>query len=91
MTSKTDHTREASVPPGLRTDAEHQEFAEDNLQAKWRRVVERRSFLKADGLAGAAAGPRSGTFDRPDALRRRAGGGCSSCGDTGGRPRSARS
>src|SRR4051794_20220324 len=67
MTSKTDHTREASVSPGLRTDAEHREFPEDELQAKWRRVVGRASFLRADALAGAATATRSGTVDRPDA------------------------
>jgi hypothetical protein len=52
MTSKADHTRDASVSPGLRTDAEHPEFAEEDLQAKWRR---------------AATVSRSGTVDRPDA------------------------
>ena len=33
--------------------------AEDDLQAKWQRVVGRRSFLKGVGLAGAAAVPGS--------------------------------
>jgi hypothetical protein len=67
MTSKTDHTREASVPAGLRTDAQHPEFAEGDLQAKRRPVVAWRSFLKAVGLAGADTVARSGTVDRPDA------------------------
>ena len=32
---------------------------DDDLQAQWRRVVGRRSFLKGVGLAGAAALPGS--------------------------------
>ena len=67
MTSKADHTREASVPAGLRTDSEHPEFAEDDLQAKRRPVVARRSFLNADGLAGADTVAHSENVDRPDA------------------------
>jgi hypothetical protein len=34
-------------------------FEEDDVQAQWRRVVGRRSFLKGVGLAGAAAVPGS--------------------------------
>jgi hypothetical protein len=44
MISKTDHRVEASVSPGLRTDAEHPESPQDDRQAKWRRrrLLERR-------------------------------------------------
>jgi hypothetical protein len=62
MTTKTDHTREPHVSPSLRTDADHPEFEEDDVQAHWRRVVGRRSFLKGVGLAGAAAVPGSALF-----------------------------
>jgi hypothetical protein len=37
-------------------------FDEDDVQAQWRRVVGRRSFLKGVGLAGAAAIPGSALF-----------------------------
>ncbi|HWF49556.1 MAG TPA: ferritin-like domain-containing protein [Solirubrobacteraceae bacterium] len=57
-----DHTREAQVSPSPRTDAEHPEFAGEDVRAQWRRVVGRRSFLKGVGLAGAAAVPGSALF-----------------------------
>jgi hypothetical protein len=62
MTRKMNHTREPYGSPGLRTDGEHPEFEEDDVQAQWRRVVGRRSFLKGVGLAGAAAIPGSALF-----------------------------
>jgi hypothetical protein len=62
MTSKMDHTREPHGSPSLRTDAGHQERDADEVQAQWRRVVGRRSFLKGVGLAGAAAVPGSALF-----------------------------
>jgi hypothetical protein len=62
MTSKMDHTRGPHVSPSVRTDAEHPEFDGDDVQAQWRRVVGRRSFLKGVGLAGAAALPGSALF-----------------------------
>src|SRR3984893_1773096 len=62
MTSRMDHKRGSYVSPSLRTDAEHAEFEEGDVQAQWRRVVGRRSFLKAVGLAGAAALPGSALF-----------------------------
>jgi hypothetical protein len=57
-----DHTRGPHVSPSVRTDAEHPEFDGDDVQAQWRRVVGRRSFLKGVGLAGAAALPGSALF-----------------------------
>ena len=61
MTSKTDHTCEASV-------------AEDDRQAKPRRALGRGSFLKAVGSGAATGARRSGILDpleAPPALRRR--------------------
>lgn len=43
-------------------DAPHRVSAEHDLDAKWRRVVGRRSFLKGVGLAGVAAVPGSALF-----------------------------
>ena len=43
-------------------DAQHPVSADDDLDAKWRQVVGRRSFLKGVGLAGAAAVPGSALF-----------------------------
>ena len=43
-------------------DAQHPVSADDDLDAKWRQVVGRRSFLKGVGLAGAAAVPGSAVF-----------------------------
>jgi Ferritin-like domain len=43
-------------------DAQHLVSADDDLDAKWRQVVGRRSFLKGVGLAGAAAVPGSALF-----------------------------
>jgi hypothetical protein len=57
-----DHTPEPHLSPILRTDAEHPEFEGDDVQAQWRRVVGRRSFLRGVGLAGAAAIPGSALF-----------------------------
>ncbi|MDQ1540738.1 MAG: hypothetical protein QOH29_1464, partial [Actinomycetota bacterium] len=62
MTSKMDHARGALVSPSLGTDAERPEFEQDDVQAQWRRVVGRRSFLKGVSLAGAAAIPGSALF-----------------------------
>ena len=62
MTSKMDHTGEPDVSPNLRTDAERPAFEEDEVQAQWRRVVGRRSFLKGVGLAGAAVVPGGALF-----------------------------
>ena len=62
MTPRIDHTREPHVSTSLRTDVEHQDVEQDELQAQWRRVVGRRSFLKGVGLAGAAAVPGSALF-----------------------------
>jgi Ferritin-like domain len=62
MKPKMDNTRQPRVSPSLRTDAERQEFEEDEVQAEWRRVTGRRSFLKGIGLAGAAAIPGSALF-----------------------------
>jgi hypothetical protein len=59
MTKKIDNTREQHVSPSFRTDTEHQEFAEDDVEARWRDVVGRRSFLRGMGLAGAAVVPGS--------------------------------
>ena len=46
----------------LRTDASGPAPVEQDLEAKWRSVVGRRSFLKGVGLAGAAAVPGSALF-----------------------------
>jgi hypothetical protein len=43
-------------------DAQRAAFVEDDLEASWRRVVGRRSFLKGVGLASAAAIPGSALF-----------------------------
>ena len=43
-------------------DAQHPVPAADDLDAKWRQVVGRRSFLKGIGVAGAAAVPGSALF-----------------------------
>jgi hypothetical protein len=62
MTSKMNNTPEPYVSSALPGDAEHPGFEEDDLQAQWRRVVGRRSFLKGIGLAGAAAIPGGALF-----------------------------
>src|ERR1700736_4317861 len=51
------HTHDISPNPS--SGAHPTVPAEDDLQAEWRRVVGRRSFLKGVGLAGAAALPAS--------------------------------
>ena len=43
-------------------DAQNPVAADDDLDAKWRQAVGRRSFLKGVGLAGAAAVPGSALF-----------------------------
>jgi Ferritin-like domain len=47
------------VSPGVLDDVQEQASAKGDLDAHWRRVVGRRSFLKGVGLAGAAAVPGS--------------------------------
>ena len=54
--SKQDSSSAVSV------DVQHPVSAQDDLDAKWRRVVGRRSFLKGVGLAGVAAVPGSALF-----------------------------
>jgi hypothetical protein len=54
--------RGPKASPRRRSDGEHPAFEEDDVQAEWRRVVGRRSFLKGVGLAGAAAVPGSAMF-----------------------------
>jgi hypothetical protein len=49
----------SSVPP---TEDPHPAAPEDDVDALWRRVVGRRSFLKGVGLAGAAVLPGSALF-----------------------------
>jgi hypothetical protein len=49
-------------PSDSSTVSAAQPSGEDDLQAKWQRVVGRRSFLKGVGLAGAAAVPGSALF-----------------------------
>jgi hypothetical protein len=62
MTSKTINTPESNVSPSPPTTPSIQEIDENDVQAHWRRVVGRRSFLKGVGLAGAAAVPGSAMF-----------------------------
>jgi Ferritin-like domain len=54
--SKQDNLSAVSVHP------QHPVDVEDDLEAQWRGVVGRRSFLKGIGLAGAAAVPASALF-----------------------------
>jgi hypothetical protein len=62
MTGNGRHSHEPYVSPSLRARAEDPMFEEDDVQAQWRRVAGRRSFLKGVGLAGAAAIPGSALF-----------------------------
>lgn len=51
-----------AVSSAVPVEAQHPASVEDDLEARWRRVVGRRSFLKGVGLAGAAAVPGSALF-----------------------------
>ena len=62
MTSKMDNTHEPYVSVGPSADASGPAPVDQDLEAKWRSVVGRRSFLKGVGLAGAAALPGSALF-----------------------------
>jgi hypothetical protein len=50
------------TPSVVSVDVRHSVAVEDDVQAQWRRVVGRRSFLKGVGLAGVAAVPGSALF-----------------------------
>ena len=54
------------VPSGASTETPTASTATDNVQAKWQRVVRRRSFLQGVGVAGAAALPAGRLFAQPD-------------------------
>lgn len=62
MTTKTDHTREASVSLGVRTDPGHPELGEGDRQAKPRR----RRFARAAGTPVDARGARDLDLTRGD-------------------------
>ena len=62
MTIEIDDTSAPYVPPGSPAQPQRPELEETDVQAQWRRVVGRRSFLKGIGLAGAAAVPGSALF-----------------------------
>jgi hypothetical protein len=64
MKNNRDNTGERFVTSSLPIDAERPEFAEDDAEAQWRRVVGRRSFLKGVGVAAAAAVPGGALFTR---------------------------
>ena len=62
MTSNESNSHEPYASGGLSTDESGPAPVEQDLDAKWRSVVGRRSFLKGVGLAGAAAVPASALF-----------------------------
>ena len=62
MTDKVKNTDQRDGGSAGPLDAEDRAFEADDVQAHWRRVVGRRSFLKGVGLAGAAAVPGSALF-----------------------------
>src|SRR6476660_5296803 len=62
VTSSGSNSREPYVSVGRSADAPGSAPVEQDLEAKWRSVVGRRSFLKGVGLAGAAALPGSALF-----------------------------
>jgi hypothetical protein len=57
-----DNTHEPHLSLTRPADPQDPEFEGDDVQAQWRRVVGRRSFLRGVGLAGAAAIPGSALF-----------------------------
>ena len=66
MTSKTDHTREASVRPAFGLTQNIHSSRKTTFKPS--RAGSRAALVpKTDGLAGAATATRSGTVDRPDA------------------------
>ncbi|MEA2161738.1 MAG: hypothetical protein QOD66_4118 [Solirubrobacteraceae bacterium] len=62
MKNHVDNTPEPRLSLVGPADPQDPEFEGDDVQAQWRRVVGRRSFLRGVGLAGAAAIPGSALF-----------------------------
>jgi Ferritin-like domain len=72
MTSNGSNSHEPYVSVGPSAEAPGPVPVEQDLEAKWRSVVGRRSFLKGVGLAGAAAVPGSALFASEAMARRSA-------------------
>jgi hypothetical protein len=62
MKNHVDNTHEPRLSLTGPAEPQHPESEGDDIQAQWRRVVGRRSFLRGVGLAGAAAIPGSALF-----------------------------
>jgi hypothetical protein len=62
MKNHVDNTHEPRLSLTGPAEPQQPEFEGDDIQAQWRRVVGRRSFLRGVGLAGAAAIPGSALF-----------------------------
>ena len=62
MTRNGSASREPYVSVGPSADVSGAAPVEQDLEAKWRSLVGRRSFLRGVGLAGAAAVPGSALF-----------------------------
>jgi hypothetical protein len=62
MTNKVESTNQRSGSSPGPTDTQNEAFEKDDVQAHWRQIVGRRSFLKAVGFAGATAAAGSALF-----------------------------
>src|SRR5882757_5030092 len=72
MTRNGSNTDAPHVSVGASADASDPALVDRDVEAKWRSVVGRRSFLKGVGLAGAAALPGSALFAGEAMARSRA-------------------